>query len=73
MGWTSRALDVPVQGGPYDDTVINVAPYNARQAAGGGAIRSAAHGAAKQTQSSDEIRRRQLSLLARYVVSTRAR
>jgi hypothetical protein len=73
MGWVFWASDVPVQGAPYDDTIINGAPYEARHAAGSGAIQSAAPAAGADTQISEEIRRRQRSLLDRYVANSRVR
>jgi len=73
MGWVFWASDVPVQGAPCDDTIVNGAPYEARHAAGSGAIQSAAPAAGADSQISEEIRRRQRSLLTRYVVSTWAR
>ena len=73
MGWIFRASDVPVQGEPCDDTIINGAPYEARQGAGSGAIQPAAPAARADAQISEEIRRRQRVLLAAYVVSERVR
>jgi hypothetical protein len=73
MGWISWASDVPVQGAPRADTIINGAASEARHAAGSGAIQCAAPAAGADTQISEEIRRRQRSLLTRYVVSARAR
>jgi hypothetical protein len=73
MGWIFWASDVPVQGAPCDDTIINGAPYEARHAAGSGAIQSAAPAAGVDTQISEEIRRRQRSLLDRYVATSRVR
>jgi hypothetical protein len=73
MGWIFRASDAPVQGDPCDDTIINGTPPETRHAAGIGATQSAAPAAVADAQTSEKIRRRQRSLLDRYVAITRAR
>jgi hypothetical protein len=73
MGWILRASDVPAQGDPCDDTIINGAPYEARQAAGSGAIQSAAPAAGDVERIAAQIRERQRRILARYVRSVRLR
>jgi hypothetical protein len=73
MGWIFRASDVPVQGDPCDDTIINGVPYEARQAAGSGAIQSAAPAAGPDERIAEQIREKQRRLLERYVRSVRLR
>ena len=56
-----------------DETVINGAPYYAREAIRSGAENPAASVDRPDAQISKEIRRRQISLAVRYVAALRAR
>lgn len=58
---------------PSDQTVINGAPYAAHKANQGGAEEAAAHLERQERQAAEEIKRRQLALMARYVSAVRAR
>ena len=73
MGWVFWASVVPAQSDGSDDTIANGAPYEAHQAAGSGAIQSAAPAAGGDRLVAEEIRRRQRWLLERYVTSVRLR
>jgi hypothetical protein len=72
MGWFSRlrASGKPELADPWNETIINGAPYDAHKA-----IRSspAAPGDGPDADTLEEIKRRQVSLAVRYVVAVRAR
>jgi hypothetical protein len=71
MGWTSR-FRISSDAKPdsaRDETIINGAPY-----LGPGANRSdSMHSVAVSDHAAEEIKRRQVSLLMRYVATMRAR
>jgi hypothetical protein len=73
MGWVFWASDVPVQSDGSDDTIANGAPYEAYPAAGSRTIQAPAPAVGGDGGVAEEIRRRQLRLLERYVTSVRLR
>ena len=73
MGWVFWASVVPALSDGSDDTIANGAPYEAHQAAGSGAIQSAAPAGGGDARVAEEIRRRQRRLLERYVAAVRLR
>jgi hypothetical protein len=75
MGWINmfRASGEAERAAPSDETVINGAPYCAHQESRSGAENGAAPVERPDTQVVEEIRRRQLLLLERYVATVRAR
>lgn len=58
---------------PLDDTVINGAPYDARQTIQGGTEKPAAPTDGPDTQIAEEIKRQQILLAVRYVAAVRGR
>jgi hypothetical protein len=70
MGWISsfQASGEAKLANPWDETVINGAPYDTHKA-----IRSNPPGDRPDAHISEEIKRRQLSLVVRYVAAVRAR
>ena len=75
MVWLSRfrgsGKDEPAD--PGDETVINGALYNAHKAIRSSSENAAAPGDSPDAQIAHEIKRRQLSLVVRYVSALRAR
>jgi hypothetical protein len=57
---------------PTDETVINGAPYDAQKGLPGGPQNAAAHGDRPEAVA-EEIKRKQLSAVVRYVAAVRAR
>ena len=72
MGWNSRfgASGEAESGDPVDETVINGAPYDAHKAVRSSPQSPAAPGDA---HIAEEIKRRQISLVVRYVAAVRTR
>jgi hypothetical protein len=75
MGWINTLLASGVAGeaapaNPWDETVINGAPYNAHKAIGSGAENPIAH---PDPRIAEEIKRRQIALITRYVATVRVR
>jgi hypothetical protein len=58
---------------PWDGTVINGALYNARKAIRSSSENAAAPGDSPDAQIAHEIKRRQISLVVRYVSAVRGR
>jgi hypothetical protein len=58
---------------PWNETVINGVPYDAHQAIRSGAENAAAPVDRPYAQIAEEIKRRQVSLIVRYVAALRAR
>jgi mono/diheme cytochrome c family protein len=75
MGWNSRfgASGEAESGDPVDETVINGAPYYARKTVRSSLRSPAAPSDRSDAHIADEIKRRQISLVARYVAAVRAR
>jgi hypothetical protein len=75
MGWISRFLPPgeAEPANPWDETVLNGAPYHAQRPARSGAKNSATPGDGIEVQDAEEIKRRQVSLAVRYVAAVRAR
>jgi hypothetical protein len=75
MGWMSklRASGEVKPADPWDETVINGAPYNAHKAVRSNPENSAAPDGRPGAQITEEIKRRQTSLAVRYVAAVRAR
>jgi len=75
MGWNSRfgASGEAEPGDPVDETVINGAPYYAHKAVRSSPQSPAAPGDRSDAHIAEEIKRRQISLVARYVAAVRAR
>jgi hypothetical protein len=75
MVWISRfrgsGKDEPAD--PWDETVINGALYNAHKAIRSSSASAAAPGDSPDAQIAQEIKRRQISLVVRYVSALRAR
>ena len=75
MVWISRfrgsGKDEPAD--PWDETVIKGAMYNAPKAIRSSAENAAAAGDSADAQIAQEIKRRQISLVVRYVSAVRAR
>jgi hypothetical protein len=75
MVWLSRfrgsGKDEPAD--PWDGTVINGALYNARKAIRSSSENAAAVGDSADAQIAHEIKRRQISLVLRYVSAVRGR
>ena len=75
MVWTSRfrgsGKDEPAD--PWDETVINGALDNAPKAIRSSADNAAAAGDSADAQIAHEIKRRQISLVVRYVSAVRGR
>ena len=61
------------QADPWDETVINGAPYDAHTAIRSGGEKPAASVDSQNGQIAEEIKRRQISLAVRYVAAVRAR
>ena len=75
MGWTSRfrgSGEVELTD-PQDETVIKGAPYDPRKAIRSIAHNSSAPGYGPDPHIAEEVKRRQLSLVVRYVMAVRAR
>ena len=75
MGWINK-FGGPRQvepADPWDDTVINGAPYDAHKAIRSDAGKPAAPVDHQNAQIAEEIKRRQISLAVRYVAAVRAR
>lgn len=75
MGWINTLFASGVPGeaspaNPRDETVINGAPHNARKAIGSGAENRIAH---PDARIAEEIKRRQIALITRYVATVRLR
>ena len=70
MGWMNRLLPMGVAGraDPLDETIINGEPYDPYR----GAQKSAA-AVGPQAEITEEVKRRQMALLVRYVRAVRAR
>jgi hypothetical protein len=75
MRWNSRfgASGEAESGDPVDETVINGAPYYAHKAVRSSPQSPAAPGDRSDAHIADEIKRRQILLVARYVAAVRAR
>jgi hypothetical protein len=78
MGWISRlmASGEAQSVDPWDETVINGAPYHPQKPFRGRAENSAGPADsldALDAQDAEEIKRRQVSLAVRYVTAVRAR
>jgi hypothetical protein len=75
MGWMSRfgasREAEPVD--PSDETVMNGAPYDAHKAIRSSPKSPAAPGDRPDARIAEEIKRRQISLVVRYVAAVRAR
>jgi hypothetical protein len=73
MGWINmlRASGETQRADPSDETVTNGAPYNAHPAIRSNAENPAASVDRAGAQVSEEIKRRQLWLLERYVAAVR--
>ncbi len=76
MGWVSR-LFTPGEAesvSPWDETVINGAPYHPQKPTRSGAEDSAGGtDDSLAAQNAEEIKRRQVSLAVRYLAAVRAR
>lgn len=75
MGWinTLGASGEAELADPWDETVINGAPYDSHKAIRSGAEKPAAAVDRQNAQIAEEIKRRQISLAVRYVAAVRAR
>jgi len=75
MGWISRLLasERAQSGSPWDETVINGAPYQLQKPARSSADNSMGGAESLDAQDAEEIKRRQVSLAVRYVAAVRAR
>jgi hypothetical protein len=75
MGWISRfrASGKRELADPWNETIINGAPYNAHKAIRSSPENAAAPSDSPAAQIAEEIKRRQLSLVGRYVAAVRAR
>ena len=75
MGWISRfrASGKRELTDPWNETIINGAPYNAHKAIRSSPESPAAPGERPDAHIAEEIKRRQLSLVVRYVAAVRAR
>jgi len=75
MSWINafRASGEAERAAPSDETVINGAPYDAREAIRSGAETAATPVGAPDARVAEEIKRRQISLALRYVAAVRAR
>ena len=75
MSWTDtfRASGEAKLADPADETVINGAPYDAREAIRSGAEKPATPVDVPDARVAEEIKRRQISLALRYVAAVRAR
>ena len=75
MGWinTSGAPGEAKPAAPWDETVINGAPYDTHTAIRSGAEKPAAPVDRQDPQIAEEIKRRQILLAVRYVAAVRAR
>jgi len=75
MVWINRfrgsGKDEPAD--PWDETVINGALYNAHKAIRSSSENAAASGDGPNAQIAHEIKRRQISLVVRYVSAVRGR
>ena len=75
MDWMSRVWasvkDEPAD--PADETVINGTPYDAQKEIRNGPPNPAAHGDPPDAGIAEDIKRRQLSAVVRYVAAVRAR
>ena len=74
MGWNSRfgASGEAERADPWDETVINGAPYDAHKVIRSSPENPAAPGDRPEAVA-EEIKRRQISLVVRYVAAVRAR
>ena len=75
MGWISRfrASGKPEPVDPWDETVINCAPYDAHKPIRSSPENPAVPGDRPDAHMAEEIKRRQVSLAVRYVAAVRAR
>ncbi len=75
MGWISRFRKSgdTEPANPWDETVINNAPYEPYKAIGGGVEDVAAASTPQNTTIAEEVKRRQVSLVVRYIAAVRAR
>jgi hypothetical protein len=75
MRWNSRfgASGEAESGDPVDETVINGAPYVAHKAVRSSPQSPAALGDRPDAHIAEEIKRRQIALVVRYVATVRTR
>jgi hypothetical protein len=75
MSWISRfrASGGAEPADPWNETVINGAPYDVRKAIRSSPENPAAPGDRPDAHIAEEIKRRQISLAVRYVAAVRAR
>jgi hypothetical protein len=75
MGWISgfRGSGQGELANPWNETVINGAPYDADKATRSRRESPEASGDRPDTQIAEEIKRRQVSLAVRYIIAVRAR
>ncbi len=75
MGWISRFRESrdTEPANPWDETVINNAPYDPYKVTQGGVEQVATASAPPNGNIAEEVKRRQVSLVVRYIAAVRAR
>jgi hypothetical protein len=75
MGWISRFRESgdTEPANPWDETVINHAPYDPYKVIRGGVEHGAAASTAQNANIPEEVKRRQVSLAVRFIAAMRAR
>ena len=75
MSWIRKflAAGVAAPADPWDETIINTAPYDADKVIRTGAETPAAPVERPDPQIAEEIKRRQIAIAVRYVAAVRAR
>jgi hypothetical protein len=75
MGWISRFHESrdTEPANPWDETVINNAPYDPYKVIRSGVEHRAAASAPQNANFAEEVKRRQISLVVRYIAAMRAR